>query len=227
MRSIFLLAADTMRQNRWLLIALLLWPLLLGSFVWSPHRHAPIDDVVAIVQQEVLYGLAIGAFLASSTIRNEERSRRIVGILSKAVARWQYLLGIVVGAVGCTAIYFLMVSLAANFLLGFSAAMLHYAGGLILNAVLATCWVAVFAIFLSVFLHPVISAAITLAAAYARFVVTTKGQPLPRLQAREYLFTNSLTIHNLLLLFVFMEAVVVFALASKLFSQRDVAVSIE
>jgi hypothetical protein len=227
MKSSLLLASDTIRQNRWLVLAFVLWPFLLGAFVWSPHRHAQIDDVVAIVQQELLYGVAIAAFLASSTIHNEERSRRIVGVLSKAVTRSQYLLGILFGAIGCTAIYFATVALTAVCLLGFSPAMLRYAISVVLIGVVATGWIAVVALMLSVFLHPVISAAMALGAAYARFAVSSGRDSLPRLWPREYFFAHSTIVRNWLLVAVLIEAAIVFILASKLFSLRDVTVSIE
>lgn len=227
MKSSLLLASDTIRQNRWLVLAFVLWPFLLGAFVWSPQGHPQIDDVVAIVQQELLYGLAIAAFLSSSTIRNEERSRRIVGVLSKAVARWQYLLGILLGSIGCAAIYFLMVGMGVVWLLGSSTVTLRYAASLLLNGVVAAGWIAATALMLSVFLHPVVSAAIALGAAYARFAVTSTAGSLPALRPRDYFPTNFVVVRNWLIVAVLIEVAIIFVVARKLFSLRDVAVSIE
>jgi putative exporter of polyketide antibiotics len=193
----------------------------------SPTRHVPIDDVAAIVQQEILYGLAIAAFLSSATIRNEERSRRIIGVLSKAIARWQYLLGILLASLSCAAVYFLMVGLAVIWLQGYSPVMLHYAGSLFLNGVVATTWIATLALMLSVFLHPVISAAIALASAYARFAVTSSGSSLPTLRPRDYFFAYSTIVRNWLTVAVLIEITILFVIAAKLFSLRDVTVSIE
>ncbi len=227
MKSSLLMASDTARQNRWIVIAFVLWPFLLGVFVWSPTRHVVIDDVAAIVQQEILYGLAIAAFLSSSTIRNEERSRRIIGVLSKAVARWEYLLGILLASISCAAVYFLMVGLAVVWLQGYSPVELHYVGSLFLNGVVAATWIAALALMLSVFLHPIISAAIALASAYARFAVSPSGGPLPMLRPREYLFVYSTTVRNWLTVAVLIETAILFIIAAKLFSLRDVSVSIE
>jgi hypothetical protein len=227
MKSSLLLASDTVRQNRWLLLAFVLWPFLLGAFVWSPRRHAQIDDVAAIVQQELLYGLAIAAFLSSSTIRNEERSRRIIGVLSKAVTRWQYLLGILLGAIVSAAIYFMTVGLGVLWLIGSTPSILRYVAFLALNGVVAAGWIAACALMLSVFLHPVVSAAMALAAAYARFAVSPGEDVLPALRPREYLLVNFGILHNWLIFAVLSEVVIIFILASKLFSLRDVAVSIE
>src|ERR1700738_3219775 len=106
MIPILLLAQSFIRQNRWLLLAFVLWPFLLGAFVWSPHHGAARDDVSAIMQQELFYGVAVVAFLASSAIYNEKRSRRIIGVLAKAVSRAQYLLGIVLGTACFAVVYF-------------------------------------------------------------------------------------------------------------------------
>jgi hypothetical protein len=227
MKSSLLVASDTVRQNRWIVLAFVLWPFLLGVFVWLPTRYVLTDDVAAIVQQEILYGLAIAAFLSSSTIRNEERSRRIIGVLSKAVARWEYLLGILLASLSCAAVYFLTVGLAVIWLQGYSPVMLRYAGSLFLNGVVATTWIATLALMLSVFLHPVISAAISLASAYARFAVTSSGSSLPMLRPREYFFVYSTIVRNWLTVAVLVEVAILFVIAAKLFKLHDVTVSIE
>jgi hypothetical protein len=103
----------------------------------------------------------------------------------------------------------------------------RYAAFLLLSGVAAAGWIAATALMLSVFLHPVVSAAIALGAAYARFAVTSSAGSLPALRPRDYFSTNFVVVHNWLIIFVLAEVVIIFFVASKLFSLRDVAVSIE
>ncbi|PYX95732.1 MAG: hypothetical protein DMG63_18455, partial [Acidobacteria bacterium] len=68
MIPVLLLAKSFLRQNRWLLLAFVALPLLLGAFLWSPHQSASRQDVAEMVQQEMFYGIAVVTFLASSAI---------------------------------------------------------------------------------------------------------------------------------------------------------------
>ncbi len=77
--------------NRWLWLLLVLWPwamvvlLMLGTVAPGP------DDVEAATQQQAIYGLALVAFAGGALLGAEQRSRRIVMVLSRAVSRRQYL----------------------------------------------------------------------------------------------------------------------------------------
>src|SRR5690242_15486374 len=103
MIPVLLLAKSFIRQNRWLLIAFVLWPFLLGAFTWSPEHRANKTEAMEILQQEVFYGVAVVAFLASSAVYNEKRSRRIIGVLSKGISRGQYLCGLLLACAGFAA----------------------------------------------------------------------------------------------------------------------------
>src|SRR5579859_2577392 len=110
MTSIFLLAKAFVRQNRWLLDVFIIWPLLLGALALPRADSVNSEDTIEIVQQEVLYGVAITAFFASSAVYNERRSRRIVTILSKSVSRGEYLTGMLLGVLIFSAAYFAAVN---------------------------------------------------------------------------------------------------------------------
>jgi ABC-type transport system involved in multi-copper enzyme maturation permease subunit len=120
MTPVLLLAKSFIRQNRWLLLAFVFWPFLLGAFVWSPHHAAARSEVSELLQQEIFYGVAVATFLISTAIYNEKRSRRIIGVLSKAVSRAQYLVGLVLGSGFFALVYFVAVGTSLIWLAGVS-----------------------------------------------------------------------------------------------------------
>jgi hypothetical protein len=85
-------------QNRWIYLFLMLWPFGLAAILVVPAAKPEIDDVLSILHQECLYGLGLVAFTGSALLGNEQRSRRIAMVLSRAVSRRQYFFALVCGA---------------------------------------------------------------------------------------------------------------------------------
>jgi hypothetical protein len=78
--------------NRWLWLLLVLWPWAMAMFLLVGGDAPPAaDDVEAVLQQEGVYGLALVAFAGGALLGAEQRSRRIVMVLARAVSRRQYL----------------------------------------------------------------------------------------------------------------------------------------
>ena len=77
-------------QNRWIYLFLMLWPFGMASILLVPAAKPETDDVLSILHQECLYGLGLVAFTGSALLGNEQRSRRIATVLSRAVSRRQY-----------------------------------------------------------------------------------------------------------------------------------------
>ena len=77
-------------QNRWIYLFLMLWPFGLAAILLVPAARPEMDDVLSILHQECLYGLGLVAFTGSALLGNEQRSRRIATVLSRAVSRRQY-----------------------------------------------------------------------------------------------------------------------------------------
>lgn len=87
-----LLTRTLLRQNRILLLLLTVWPCLLTLIAWfASSGQPPIDDITAILQQELFYGLALVGLAASTALGTERRARRVQPVLSRAIARWEYL----------------------------------------------------------------------------------------------------------------------------------------
>jgi hypothetical protein len=179
MKTVLLLAASFLRQNRWLMLAFVGWPFLLAAFEWSPHHAANLDDVNAILQQEIFYGLAIADFLASAAIYNEKRSRRIVGVLSKSVSRAQYLLGLLGGSTVFGGVYFIAVAASLLWLRGFGSAALHQTAVLVICGIVASGWIAALALLFSVILHPLLAAAIAGIIGFAPLALANSSLFLP------------------------------------------------
>jgi hypothetical protein len=78
-------------MNRWLWLLLLLWPWCVAAILLVGGRHPAPEDVEAALEQQSIYGLALVAFTGGALLGNEQRSRRIVLVLSRAVSRRQYL----------------------------------------------------------------------------------------------------------------------------------------
>ena len=85
-------------QNRWIYLFLMLWPFGLAAILLVPAAKPDIDDVLSILHQECLYGLGLVAFTGSALLGNEQRSRRIATVLSRAVSRRQYFFALACGA---------------------------------------------------------------------------------------------------------------------------------
>lgn len=85
-------------QNRWIYLLLMLWPFGMAAILLLPETHPEIEDVLSILHQECLYGLALVAFTGGALLGNEQRSRRIVAVLSRAVGRRQYFFALLTAA---------------------------------------------------------------------------------------------------------------------------------
>jgi ABC-type transport system involved in multi-copper enzyme maturation permease subunit len=96
--KIWQIARRLLYQNRWIYLLLLLFPFGMAAIVLAPDTHPAIEDVFAVLHQECLYGLALVAFTGAALLGNEQRSRRIVAVLSRAVSRRQYFLALFTAA---------------------------------------------------------------------------------------------------------------------------------
>jgi hypothetical protein len=146
--------------NRWLWMLLVLWPWGMAAILLVGGPHPAPEDVAAALEQQSIYGLALVGFAGGALLGNEQRSRRIVLVLSRAVSRRQYL-----GALWLTAflplmLYVLDLALTGP-VLGASALVLWQTLGALLLLSLTTASLAVLA---SLVLPGVIAGALSLAA---------------------------------------------------------------
>lgn len=228
MTPILLLAKNFLRQNRWLLLALIVWPFLMGTLLWVPQRSPSREDVSEILKMEVPYGVIVIAFLASSAIYNEKRSRRIIAVLSKAVSREQYLAGLLLGSAYFAIAYYAAIGLSTFWLLGVSNNVANAILAVFVKGMTASLWTASLALFLSTFLHPFFAGALATASAFAAFALSAHISLLaPFAVFRGGSDPLSTQIPFSVVIAVVAESVINLLFAARVFIRRDVAVSIE
>ena len=94
-KRILLTTSALMRGNRVLIALLLLWPCLLSAIlIAASHNSLSVEDVQAILQQELFYGLALVGLGGSTALGAELRAHRVQGVLGRAVGRAEYLLAL-------------------------------------------------------------------------------------------------------------------------------------
>src|SRR5438477_12478472 len=102
MKPILLIAFNVLGEQRWPIVVLLLWVVLLAMVVLFADLPRERDDLLFIFKEIAIYVIAFSVFFGASAIYNERRSRCILGVLSKALARDQYLAGLILGvAMAC------------------------------------------------------------------------------------------------------------------------------
>lgn len=97
MMKAWLIARRLLWQNRWLFLMLMLWPYLMAAILCWGGQPDP-DDVLWMLHQECFAGLALVAVTGSTLLGNEQRSRRIIMVLGRAVSRPQYLFSLLISA---------------------------------------------------------------------------------------------------------------------------------
>ena len=155
MKPILLIALNFVREQRWPIFVLLLWVVLLavvGVFTDLP------DDLLFIFKQIAVYVIAFSVFFGASAIYNERRSRRILAVLSKAVARDQYLAGLILGVTLACAIYCFALGITATWTLGGVGFPVPQIWFLMLCLVTACVLSGTVALTFSTFLHPFLAA---------------------------------------------------------------------
>lgn len=153
------IALHILRQNRWLLILLVLWPCAITAILLVPKGKLEIGDIQALLQQEAIYGVALAAFQAGALLRNEQRSRRIIQVLACSVSRGEYLFALLLATLLPLALY-LAGFLVSGFLLT-NAVSLPMDGVYLLAAIIFEIgtWAACAALLFSVFLPSLLASA--------------------------------------------------------------------
>ncbi|MBZ5574044.1 MAG: hypothetical protein LAO09_19440, partial [Acidobacteriia bacterium] len=141
MKPVLLIAVNFVREQRWPILVLLLWVLVLAFLGLATDAARQSEDLLFVFKQVAVYVVAFSVFFGSSAIFNDRRSRRILGVLSKAVGRQQYLSGLVLGITLASAIYCFTLGLTGSWTLGeagFPASQVWY----LMVCLLAACTLA-------------------------------------------------------------------------------------
>ena len=151
MKPILLLGANFVRSQFLLLAIVLAYVICLSGFL---AFHEQLPDLLFFIRQQAIYGVALGAMVMVPAIQNERKSRRILSVLSKGIHRWQYLAGLLCGAIVVAGLFCLEVGLSAMWLARQAAMPVTGLAELMLILFFACAAGAATALFCSVFLHP-------------------------------------------------------------------------
>jgi hypothetical protein len=213
--------------NRWLWMLLVLWPWGMAAILLVGGPHPAPEDVAAALEQQSIYGLALVAFAGGALLGNEQRSRRIVLVLSRAVSRRQYL-----GALWLTAflplvLYVLDLALTGP-VLGVPALVLWQTLGALLVLSLTTASLAVLG---SLVLPGVIAGALSLAAVSLPLLLPP-GWQLAQSRLLQILLSGPITEHMRLVFGAgLLEGLLlsggIFEAAVRVFERRDLRLKSE
>jgi ABC-type transport system involved in multi-copper enzyme maturation permease subunit len=232
-RAILLLGANFVRTQFMLLAIVLAYVLCLTGFL---GYHEKVPDLIFFVRQQAVYAIALGALVVLPALQNERKSRRILSVLSKGIHRWQYLGGLLCGAVLIAGIFCLAVELAALWLAQRAGLPVTGLAELILALFLASTAAVSVALFCSVFLHPLLAAGATAIILLFPYALEPKGWYPPGT-----VFPVFSTLHVALnftfqkpgsglwpiLMAAVVQMVVFWAAAAVAFARRDVTVATE
>ena len=214
-------------QNRWLFLLLMLWPYAMAAILLLPHDAPDAADVVSMLHQECLYGLALVAVNSSAQLGNEQRSRRIVAVLSRAVSRNNYLFALLLASWLPLALYVAGFLISGAFLASSVQGSFRGLWQMALLQLVVGLWLGTLSLFFSILLHYWLASLATMATAAAAVGTALQwswsgpgrllvAMPLVGLARQSGFTANWLDVGITLF-----SAGLVFAASSWLFSRRD------
>lgn len=163
MKPVLLIAVNFVREQRWPILVLLLWVLILAFLGLMTQAARQGEDLLFVFKQVAVYVVAFSVFFGSSAIYNDRRSRRILGVLSKAVGRQQYLSGLVLGITMACAIYCFALGMTGSWTLGEAGFPVAQVWFLMLCLIAACALAGTVALMFSTCLNPFLAAGATAA----------------------------------------------------------------
>jgi hypothetical protein len=233
MRAVWLIGTNVVREQRWFILLMLLYLVgITGTIMLVGDREE--SDTLLVFRQETVYGIFFSVVIGLSIFQNDRKTRRILAVLSKAVARREYVAGVIAGVNLTTLIYFVAVY-GALFVM-FPQARMADALGMMLSMVVAGLLASVVTVLYATCLHPLL--ATTAAGA-------TLGLPMLLERVAGPAWANVLPVYSLvraamrytpesgfavapgMLALALGECVALWAVASWIFSLRDVTTTVE
>ncbi|MBI3645384.1 MAG: hypothetical protein HY233_05415 [Acidobacteriales bacterium] len=235
MRPVFLIAKNFAREQRWPLFFLLLWVLGWALFGLLDDERGP-EDALMIFRQLAVYSVTFGVFFGSSAIQADQRSRRILAVLSKGISRRQYIFGLLAGIALVLGIFCICMGFTASWLLGrygFSAGPLWFG---MLGLWTACLLAASLTLSLSTFLPPLFAAIGAGALAGVPALLSLRGDAFSRYVIPVHGLLQPLIAGDLsqawhaslgMVVLGWMETALFWLVAAWIFSRRDLAVAVE
>jgi len=236
MKAILLIAVNFVREQRWPILVLLLWVLLLAFLGLISNIQRQREDLLFIFKQVAVYVVAFSVFFGGSAIYNERKTRRILAVLSKAISRQQYLSGLVLGVTIASAIYCFALGLTGSWTLGFAGFPMAHVWYLMLSLVAACMLAGTIALMFSTFLNPFFAAGATAAvlgipAVLAHTAASTWAYVIPvyslTMQVMKATFESPGRANWLAIGLAVAETIFFWILSARIFSYIDIAVAVE
>jgi len=235
MRTVLLMAANFLHQQRWLTVVLVLYAVGTAAVLGFSEKQVSAEDAAFFLHQQSLYAPLFSLFLAVSAIHNERKSRRILAVLSKAITRQQYLAGLLAGILAVLGAYCLAIGISGVWLVRSSQASLGPLWMLLGMTVVTSVLVSALALFFSTFLPPLfatVATALTVAvpAALEQAAGRGWGNLLPVYSLVTQVLGATLAGHAAdwhPVAIAVAETLLLWAIASWIFAKQDIAVAVE
>ncbi|HZQ67585.1 MAG TPA: hypothetical protein VFA68_03610 [Terriglobales bacterium] len=236
MKGVLLIAINFVREQRWPILVLLMWVLLLAFLGLVSNLPREREDLLFIFKQVAVYVVAFSVFFGGSAIYNERKTRRILAVLSKSIGRQQYLSGLVLGVTIASAIYCFALGLTGSWTLGFAGFPMSQVWYLMLSLVAACMLAGTIALMFSTFLNPFFAAGATAAvlgipAVMAHTTASTWAYAVPvytlTMQVMKASFQSPGRANWLAIGLAVAETVCFWILSARIFSYVDIAVAVE
>lgn len=235
MRQIRLIAFNFAREQRWPILVLMLWVVVLNLSGLFKQLQTSGEDLLFLFKQVAAYGVAFAVFFGASAIHNERKTRRILSVLSKSVGREQYIAGLLFGIIFAVSIFCFAMAMTGTWMLGPAGFPVAHVWFLMLCLMVACVLAAAVAVLFSTFLNPLFA---TLAAIFvmalpagAMWIDSRWESAIPVFSLMELLirasFVEKWSAHWSLLLLGLAEAALCWVAASWIFRRRDIAVAID
>jgi len=172
MKPIFLIAANFVRSQWIVLTIMLVYVVAMLGFIGLHEQRA---EVLFFIRQLSFYAIFLGTMLTIPAIQNDRKSRRILAVLSKGIHRWQYLAGLLLGAVLIVGMCCLAVGLATWWLARQAAFPTSGLGAYMLVLFLGCAACAAVSLFSSVFLHPFVALPVAIIILFLPLALELRG----------------------------------------------------
>lgn len=176
MKVILLMGVNFLR-TQWIVVVVMLAYVagIDGFLAWD----AKPGEVLTFLRIQGLYAISFVLLTAIPAIHSERKSRRILVVLSKGIERWQYLGGVLCGCAMISAIFCVMVGVAAVAAGARTGSSVAGLAPLLLMVFAASVCVASIGIFCATFLHPMFATGLASALVAVPSLAMIRGWKLP------------------------------------------------
>jgi ABC-type transport system involved in multi-copper enzyme maturation permease subunit len=232
MRKVFLIAINHLRDQRWILLTMFGYALFMSTMMGVIVHRPNYQDASFFVEQQMWFSVLFSMFLATSAVNTDMRTRRMQAILSKAVERWQYLLGILVGITMAITSYCIVVGVLGVILSSRAGHPLPGIASLGASVLLAALAVEALGILFGLVLPPIFATTATvgflttiplLAIRFAPWLIYLAPVALLATQTVRQFNSGHAPLIRMSVTATVVYAVVVFGIALVVFQRRDLA----